>query len=187
MTRSARSCALLALPAILAGCAGEPAASPAAAPAAAPHAGTIADAAGPPASALMVCNDDIRSKVQQALDLPSQPHTSATWADSVYTCTYDLPMGPMTLAVRVLPGGAQAAARLAADQKTATGAEALAGLGERAWGTPVGNAEVLKDNQILVVDTTGLPAVFGASQQKRTDFAYEVASDVLGCWTGGDE
>jgi hypothetical protein len=183
MTRSARTWALLALPAILAGCGGEPAAPPATAP----HAGTVADAAGPPASALMVCNDDIRSKVQQALDLPSEPRTSATWADSVYTCRYDLPMGPMTLAVRVLPGGAQAAARLAADQKTAAGAEPLAGLGERAWGTPVGNAEVLKDNQILVVDTTGLPAVFGASQQKRTDFAYEVASDVLGCWTGGDE
>jgi hypothetical protein len=182
MTRSARVWALLALPAILAGCAGESAASPAPAP----QAGTGADAAGPPASALMICNDDIRSKVEQALALPNEPHTSATWADSVYTCTYDLPMGPMTLAVRVLPDGARAAARLAADQKTATGAEPLAGLGERAWGDPVGNAEVLKDNQILVVDTTGLPAVFGAGKQKRTDFAYEVASDVLGCWTGGE-
>ena len=184
MTRSARIWALLALPAILAGCAGESAASPAAAPA--PQAGTAADAAGPPASALMVCNDDIRSKVKQALDLPSEPPTSATWADSVYTCTYDLPMGTMTLAVRVLPGGPQAAARLAADQKAVANAEPLAGLGERAWGTPVGSAEVLKDNQILVVDTTRLPAVFGASKQKRTDFAYEVASDVLGCWTGNE-
>jgi hypothetical protein len=134
----------------------------------------------------MVCDDDIRSKVQQALDLPGEPHTSATWADSVYTCTYDLPMGPMTLAVRVLPDRAGAAARLAADQKAATDAGPLAGLGERAWGAPTGNAEVLKDNQILVVDTTGLPAVFGASAQKRTDFAYEVASDVLGCWTGDE-
>ena len=98
MTRTARAWALLALPAILAGCAGEPAAAPAA-----PQAGA---AAGPPASALMVCNDDIRSKVQQVLDLPGEPHTSATWADSVYTCRYDLPMGPMTLAVRVLLGAA---------------------------------------------------------------------------------
>ena len=182
MTRSARTWALLALPAILAGCAGEAGT----APAATPPAGTAADAAGPPASALMVCSDDIRSKVQKALDLPGEPHTSATWADSVYTCTYDLPMGPMTLAVRVLPGDAQAAARLAADQKAATGAQPLAGLGERAWGTPAGDAEVLKDNQILLVDTTGLPAVFGASRQKRTDLAYELASDVLGCWTGNE-
>jgi len=29
-----------------------------------------------------------------------------------------------------------------------------------------------------------LSAVFGSQQQRRTDFAYEVASDVLGCWTG---
>jgi len=65
-------------------------------------------------------------------------------------------------------------------------AEPLAGLGERAWGTPAGNAEVLKDNQILVVDTTALPAVFGANGQERTALAYEVASDVLDCWTGDE-
>ena len=47
---------------------------------------------------------------------------------------------------------------------------------------------VVKDNETLTVDATGLPAVFGSQQQKRTDLAYEIASDVLGCWTGdGDE
>jgi hypothetical protein len=30
--------------------------------------------------------------------------------------------------------------------------------------------------------------VFGVDRQKRTDLANEIASDVLGCWTGdGDE
>jgi hypothetical protein len=29
------------------------------------------------------------------------------------------------------------------------------------------------------------PAVLGAQQSKRFDFAYEIASDILGCWTGG--
>ena len=184
MTRSARAWALLALPVILAGCAGESAAaSPSPSPAA-----TAAAASGPPANALMVCSEDIRSKVQQALGLSAEPHTSATWAHPVYTCDYDLPMGRMTLRVRVLPGKAQAAARLVADQKATPGAQPLAGLGEQAWGTPDGTAAVLKDNQILTVDTTGLPAVFGANKQQRDDFAYEVASDVLGCWTGdGDE
>jgi hypothetical protein len=186
MTRSVRIWALLALPAAVAGCAGEPAASPATvSPAAVSPAGTTAAAAGPPQSARMICDDDIRSKVQQALDLPAAPHTAATWADSVYTCRYALPMGPMTLSVRVLSGDAQAAARLAADQRSATGARPLAGLGERAWGTPAGTAAVLKDNQILTVDTTRLPAVVGSGSLKRTDLAYEVALDVLGCWAGG--
>ena len=38
----------------------------------------------------------------------------------------------------------------------------------------------------LRVDATGLPAVFGTQKQKRTDLAYEIASDVLGCWTGDE-
>ena len=45
---------------------------------------------------------------------------------------------------------------------------------------------MLKDNQIFVVDTTVLPAVFGANGQERTALAYEVASDVLDCWTGDE-
>ena len=65
----------------------------------------------------------------------------------------------------------------------------------RCWGwasrptaTKTGIAVVLKDDMTLRVDTTGLPAVFGPQQQRRTDLAYEIASDVLGCWTGdGDE
>jgi hypothetical protein len=94
----------------------------------------------------------------------------------------------MTLTVHVLPGTAQAGAELDADRARTPGADTLPGLGERAWGTPAGTAVVLKDNQILTVDTTALPEVFGANDQKRTDLAYEVASDVLGCWTGdGDE
>jgi hypothetical protein len=28
--------------------------------------------------------------------------------------------------------------------------------------------------------------VFGPQQQRRTDLAYEIASDVLGCWTGDE-
>ena len=52
--------------------------------------------------------------------------------------------------------------------------------------SPTGTVVVIKDSQTLTVDATGLPAVFGAEDQKRTDLAYEVASDVLGCWTGDE-
>lgn len=168
---------LLAVPPLLAGCgSGVSAASQSA----------DAVSAGPPASARMICNDDIRGKVEQALDLQAPPRTSDQWADGVYTCHYTLPMGPMTLSVRVLSGDGAASARLTADQARNTAAQPLAGLGERAFGTPDGTAVVLKDNQILTVDATALPAVFGANGQQRADFAYEVASDVLGCWTGGE-
>jgi len=150
--------------------------------------GAAASAAAPPETATMVCGDEIRTKVKQVLGLPAEPATGSTWAHSVYTCTYALPQGPMTLTVQVLPSNARAGSKLDADRTATTGAQPLAGLGERAWGTDAGTAAVLKDNQILTVDTTRLPEVFGANDQKRTDLAYEVASDVLGCWTGdGDE
>ena len=186
MSRTARLRVLLVLPLLLGGCAAQGAAS------ASRHAGNMSmpsgAAARPPQTATMVCGAEIKGKVKQVLSLPSDPPTSATWANSVYTCRYSLPMGPMTLTVQVLPSAAQAGTTLDRDEAAAAGAQPLAGLGQRAWGTPAGTVSVLKDDQILTVDTTGLPEVFGANDQKRTDLAYEVASDVLGCWTGdGDE
>lgn len=193
MTRSARAWGLLALPALVAGCAGthagtNPGAATGAAatprPAGMAMPPAAAEAAAPPATAAMICGPDISAKVTQVLALPSKPPASASWVHSVYTCSYSLPVGPMTLTVHVLPTPAQAGADLDADRARTPGAQPLDGLGERAWGTPGGTAVVLKDNQILTVDTTGLPEVFGVNDQKRTDLAYEIASDVLGCWTG---
>jgi hypothetical protein len=37
--------------------------------------------------------------VPVALDDP--PHTAASWADDVHTCTYPLPVGPLVLRVNV--------------------------------------------------------------------------------------
>jgi hypothetical protein len=176
---------LVAAPVLLAGCASH-SSSTAASPASGMSmpSGAAAAAAAPPETAAMVCGAEIKGKVKQVLDLPADPSTRSTWANSTYTCSYALPMGPMTLTVQVLPNSARAAAKLDAGKAAAAGAQTLAGLGERAWSTPAGTAVVLKDNQILTVDATGLPAVFGANDQKRSDLAYEVASDVLGCWTG---
>ena len=178
-----RRCLALAAPLVLlAGCGSATSAAP---PSAAPPRADVA-AAAPPASARMICNDDIRGKVEQALRLPAEPRVSDRWSDGVYTCRYDLPAGPMTLSVQVLPDRRAAAGRLAADRARTPAAQELQGLGERAFGTPGGTAVVRKDDQILTVDATGLPAVFGPDGQRRADFAYEVASDVLGCWTGDE-
>ena len=37
--------------------------------------------AAPPATATMVCGQDIKSKVKQVLTLPAEPATSSTWAN----------------------------------------------------------------------------------------------------------
>jgi hypothetical protein len=144
--------------------------------------------AAPTATAKMVCGEDISAQVVTVLSLPAPPKTRATWIDSVYTCTYDLPMGAMVLSVQVAPSDAAATAAFDADRARLAPTEELAGLGEGAFGTPTGVTVVRKDNEVLTVDTTALPEVFGSNGQRRTDLANEIASDVLGCWTGdGDE
>ena len=150
------------------------------------HSHSAATAHQIPAAARMICNDDIRGKVAQALRLAAPPMTHDRWADDVYTCHYALPMGDMTLSDQVFPDAGAARAHMATAQAQDRTAQPLAGLGQQAYGSSRGVTVVLKDDQILTVDTTGLPERFGASEQRRTDLANEVASDVLGCWTGGE-
>ena len=150
------------------------------------HTSAASPTAAPPASARMICGDDIKAKVREALHLQAAPSTHDTWAGGTYTCHYSLPMGPMTLSDQVFPDAAAARARMATRQGSEGSVRPLAGLGQQAYGSDRGTAVVLKDDQILTVDTTGLPERFGANDQRRTDLAYEVASDVLGCWTGDE-
>jgi hypothetical protein len=145
----------------------------------------MADTSDPPSdTAKMVCSDDIRAQVSTVLKLSTPPKTESSWADRLYTCTYRLPMGPMVLSVKQSTGTAAAASYFSTLRPTLGSTEPLQGLGERSYGTGDGVVVVIKDNMTLKVDTTGLPTVFGADQQRRSDLAYEIASDVLGCWTG---
>jgi hypothetical protein len=198
VTRSARPASSLALVVLLAGCGATIPATESSSPSSErPEVGAVAasgSSAGPlsgglagkpPASAAMMCDADIKSKIGEALSLSGPPPTEWRWSKrGVYTCDYHLPMGQMSLRVMILAGDSQARTMFDADQARTLGAQPLAGLGERAYGSEDGRVNVLKDNQILVVDATRLPQEFGANRQRRTDLAYEVASDVMGCWTG---
>jgi hypothetical protein len=194
MTHRHRAWGLLAAAALLTGCGASHPGATAATPSMAGMSvsegrgtsATPSPAGRPPETALMVCSEDISGKVVQVLQLAAPPHTESTWADSVYTCTYHLPMGPMVLSVQVAPTRAAAGAAFDANRTRLGGTEPLAGLGERAVRTPTGVAVVLKDSDVLTVDATALPAVFGSNEQRRTDLAVEIASDVLGCWTGDE-
>jgi hypothetical protein len=145
---------------------------------------TPADA--PSATARMVCGDDIKDQVRTVLKLTAAPVTHSTWQHGIYSCTYSLPMGPMVLSVKQSSNKSAAQAYFNALRPQLGIAENVIGLGEKAYTTKTGIAVVIKDNMTLRVDATGLPPVFGAQQQRRTDLAYEIASDVLGCWTGDE-
>lgn len=172
---------------LLTGCAGSsqhPAANRPAATAGSTAMAMAGMSDAPSDTARMVCGDDIRGQVSQVLKLGGPPRTESSWADQLYTCTYRLPVGPMVLSVKQSSGTAAAASYFSTLRPTLGSTETLQGLGQRAYGTGDGVVVVIKDNLTLKVDTTGLPKVFGADQQHRSDLAYEIASDVLGCWTG---
>jgi hypothetical protein len=138
----------------------------------------------PSAAAQMICADETREAIKTVLTLKTTPVGKATWTDHLYTCTYALPMGTLHLSVKESTNATTAGAYYTEQRKAAPHAAELAGLTDSAFGTPDGTVVLRKDNDVLRVDATGLPAVFGAQQQKRADFAYELASDILGCWTG---
>lgn len=139
----------------------------------------------PSAAELMICADETRSSVAQVLGLKTKPTTTSDWHNHVYTCSYRLPMGNFVISVKQSPDRAAAQTFFEAGRGGLAGAKKLDGLGEGAYGAHAGTVVLIKDNDVLTVDATRLPAVFGSQQSKRFDFAYEIASDILGCWTDG--
>ncbi|MFK0181792.1 hypothetical protein ACIQVR_38235 [Streptomyces xanthochromogenes] len=208
--RRARLCTLAAaavLAAVAGGCASENATTPAStgtvtSTSASTPAGTSAPpdsamrpgmqmpgmtrAAAPSASALMVCGPEIREDVVKILAPPHAPTTTTTWTDHLYTCTYHLPTGRLVLSVKESPDTASANTYFQALRKqlgTTTPLTAAQGLGNPGYESAGGTVVILKDGKTLRVDATGMPATSGPHQLSRADLAYEVASDILGCWS----
>ncbi len=162
-------------------------AGPGPAPAPAGATGSATAAGRPPALAVMVCGDEVRGDIAEVLKLRARPAVSSTWQNQVYTCTYRLPMGPLVMTVKESADGRAALSYYQAYRQLIGSTVDVAGLGEHAYRTPAGNVGLVKDNVTLAVDATRLPVRFGAEGQKRTDLADELASVILGCWTGDDD
>lgn len=183
--------ALVGVPALVAGCSsasGDPAAERATAPAVS-SAAAAAEAAQydsntPPEAAQMVCSDEIRGEVADALGLTSAPTATSGWADHVYTCTYALPMGQLVLAVAVSPSAAAARGQLETLRRRVGADTQEAGLGEQAYSASAGTVLAVKDNMVLWVNATGLPDDLGATHERRADLARVIAAGVFNCWIG---
>lgn len=175
-----------ALAALAAGCASGHAATPAATGAPAASMPGMRQAAAPSATALMVCGPEIGKDVTKILAPPQAPTTTATWTDHLYTCTYHLTGGPLVLSVQESPDAATATAYFEALRTrlgTTTPLTAAQGLGNPGYESAGGTVVILKDGKTLRVDATGLPTASGPHQLSRADLAYEIASDILGCWS----
>ena len=178
----------LAAALVLAGCATAPAAEPARSAATTSSDDALAAAQyarnTPPAAAQMVCSDEIRGEIADALNVDSIPAPQSTWADHVYTCTYTPTIGRLVLSVTVEPSDSAARSRLEALRAQLPGAAAEPGLGEKAYGAASGTVVSVKDNLVLSVDATGLPDDIGNIHESRLDLARVVTGGVFNCWTG---
>jgi hypothetical protein len=172
---------------VLAGCASAPAAQQTAATTSASDDAVAAAQYArntPPAAATMVCSDEIRGEVADALNLESVPAPESTWADHVYTCSYAPPMGRLVLSVTVTPSSSAADSTLQTMKTALSGAAAEPGLGERAYGAAGGTVVSKKDNLVLTVDATGLPDDLGNTHEQRLDLARVITAGVFNCWAG---
>lgn len=163
-----------------------------ASPAAAPT-GTQAEATAaavqyagntPPAAAKMICDEEIRGEIADALAVPSVPAPQPQWAGHVYTCAYALPMGQLVLSVTVTPSDAAARTKLAEMRSGLPHAAAEPGLGQEGYSGDTGTVVAAKDNMVLRVDPTGLPDDLGTVHEHRIDFARVIAAGVFNCWQG---
>lgn len=142
---------------------------------------------GPSDSARMVCSAEVHRDIATALGLPTEPSSTSTWAGHLYTCTYALAGGPFVIEVKELPSVAAAHSyfgQMRRDLPAAQPLLGLASLGLPGYQTPNGTVIFLKDDKTLSVDAAAMNGPIGSQRVSRTDFAYQIATDILGCWNG---
>jgi hypothetical protein len=147
------------------------------------HAAAAGDAPSP--AATMVCEDEVQEDLAATLRVsPTRPPT-ATWRDHLYSCSYTYPSGTMVLSVKELADDQAAMAYYAARKQIYPSTIAQRIDGQDAFTAPNGSVFVRKDAKVLQVDVSRLPARFGQPPFPRAIAAFNVASTVMGCWTGG--
>jgi hypothetical protein len=139
----------------------------------------------PSAQSRLACGPEIRRNIGHLLALKPALHGRATWRDHRYTCTYPLRAGPLVLAVTEaadVPAAHRAFMEMRRALQPTQPLKGLVGLGLPAFETRTGTTVFLKDTMVLRVDATGLLLGGGEKTASRSDVAYEVATDVMGCW-----
>lgn len=138
-----------------------------------------------PEAATMVCEDQAKNAVKDILALPALPEPVSEWDGTTYTCTYPLEVGDFMMSVVVsdTPEKANMTAQKLAASLNAPSIEGLANLGLPGYQSQAGDVVFAKDDMTLHVDATALPAALGEYQVSPSDFAYQMSTTILGCWT----
>lgn len=143
----------------------------------------VGDAGAPSEAAKMICTDETRDNITTVLSVKPDPKPASSWRNHIYTCTYQLPEGPIVLTVHEAADVNAATAYTTAQRSTVQGEKDLTGLNPGAFGTQNGVVVLQKDNDTMRVDTSRLSPQ-SKLYPRRADFAYNIAAVVLGCWNG---
>lgn len=156
------------------------------------HGGSEAtEEVGPSKAARMVCTGQVVDDVTRIMGLDDTAAPSSQWQEPVFTCTFDLPAGPLVLTVHDAEDVDVGRDHFRAQRASRTNAEPIKGvysLGLPAYETAAGVVSFVRDGKTLEVDATGLSGgPFGVHQDMdRAGVAYAVATSVLACWTQHD-
>jgi hypothetical protein len=174
---------------VLAACGSD--STPGASPATQPPTVTAADghvvkpaSAEPSVSAKMICDDEVKDDLAGLVGVEPIAPVKPTWTDHVYACTYKYKTGDLTLAVKELADKEATDEYFDSLAKDLGKSETINGLGEGAFTTTNKSAVVRKDYKVLLVDISKLPPQFGNPPDSRENIALNVASEIMGCWTG---
>ncbi len=171
----------------LAGCGGSSGGSSAASPGpASADRVPVLEVAGPEpsASARMICAAEGKREIAATVGVDTTRPLVSRWRDHVYSCHYVYGHGTMALSVKELSSAAETSAYFNGLGVKLGRMRALDGLGQGAYQTRNGATIVRKDDLVLLVDVSRLPAEFGTPSSPRADVSLSVAATIMGCWTG---
>jgi hypothetical protein len=143
-----------------------------------------AHAVTPSKKARMICASEAKHDIAGVLAITPVKVTKPTWVDATYSCTYRYPTGSFALSVKQLPSRAATSAYFSALGATLQRLPDPVPMGDGAFQTPGGSMVVRKDDNVLVVDASKLPAEFSKLKLAPADVASSVAMTILGCWKG---
>ena len=140
--------------------------------------------ATPSVSAKMICAPEAQTEIVAVLGVHTTQPVVPTWTDHTYSCRYTYSKGVMVLSVKEFSNKTETDSYFTSLAHRLGLAKPLEDLGQGAFFTKDHSAVVRKDYKVLLVDTSGLPALFGAPLSNRGVITVTVAATIMDCWTG---
>src|SRR5215468_6054314 len=140
--------------------------------------------ATPSVSAKMICAPEAQTEIVAILGVHTTQPVVPAWTDHIYSCRYTYSKAVMVLSVKEFSNKTETDTYYTSLAHRLGLAKPLEDLGQGAFFTKNHSVVVRKDYKVLLVDTSGLPALFGAPLNNRGEIAVTVAATIMDCWTG---